>query len=322
MKELTVLSGKGGTGKTSFVAAFAALARGKALADCDVDAADLHLVLEPRVIERTLFRGGLEARIDVGLCESCGDCEERCRFGAVSSVAPSTTPEGGKDGPELNVFSIDPLACEGCGVCAHFCPADAITLSEPVQGEMFLSETRHGPMVHAKLGVAAENSGKLVTQIRQKVRDVAAERGLDLIIVDGSPGIGCPVIASVTGSDLVLIVTEPTLSGRHDLERVVALTGHFGIPAAVAINKFDINEEIALEIEGWCRREKIPLVGKIPYTKGFTAAIIAGRSIVELQEFRGRDAEGAGKPKGVEKAAAAIEKLWARTALLLAETDQ
>jgi len=274
VKEMTVLSGKGGTGKTSLVASFAALAENKVLADCDVDAADLHLILEPDPVTRGVFRGGLKARIDPELCTGCGVCIDLCRFGAVSR---GDTLGSGSAAPSV----VDRLGCEGCGVCAHFCEAGAIELEESDQGEWFVSETRHGPMVHAKPGIAAENSGKPVSLIRSRARTVAEERGLGLVIVDGSPGIGCPVIASVTGSDLVLAVTEPTLSGLHDLERVVLLAGHFDTPVAVVVNKCDLNEEMALEIEQWCANRKIRVAGRIPYSGEFTAAMIAGLSVVE-----------------------------------------
>ncbi|MGC8862499.1 MAG: ATP-binding protein, partial [Armatimonadota bacterium] len=240
--ELAVVSGKGGTGKTSLVASFAALAESKVLADCDVDAADLHLVLAPRVIERADFTGGKSARVILENCIGCGKCAEVCRFDAVTF-----------DGPPNDVvaktYLIDPLSCEGCGVCAHFCPAQAIEFSPHVSGEYYISETRHGLLVHARLGIAQENSGKLVTLVRREARRVAEERGLDLLIIDGAPGIGCPVIASLAGVDLALIVTEPTVSGMHDLDRVADLAAHFGIPACVCVNKCDINLQMTRRIE-------------------------------------------------------------------------
>ena len=277
MKELTVISGKGGTGKTSLVASFAALARSKVIADCDVDAADLHLVTEPRLVEHHSFTGGKAARIDETLCNGCAMCADLCRFGAISADGPSNALT-------VETCTIDPFACEGCGVCAHFCDAGAIELTETVQGEWFLSETRLGPMVHAKLGIAAENSGKLVSLIRSRAREIATEKNLDLIIVDGSPGIGCPVIASITECDLVLAVTEPTLSGLHDLERVADLTAHFKVPLIVAINKFDLNEAVSRNIEEWCTEKDIAVAGRIPYSGDFTAAMIACESVVEYAQ--------------------------------------
>ena len=272
MKELVVISGKGGTGKTSLVASFAALAKEKVLADCDVDAADLHLVLEPRVLHRENFSGGKIARILSERCTSCGRCEEVCRFDAVVQKAG---PTAGED------FFIDPVACEGCGVCVWNCPEETISFEEAMNGEWFISETRYGPMVHARLGIAEENSGKLVSLVRNQAKQVAAAKNLDLLIVDGSPGIGCPVIASITGADLVLVVTEPTLSGKHDMERVAELTGHFGIKTLVCINKWDLYAEIAREIEGEARQLGMKVVGNVRYDNAITKAQIMGTSVIE-----------------------------------------
>jgi MinD superfamily P-loop ATPase len=274
VKELVVISGKGGTGKTSVVASFAALAKNKVLADCDVDAADLHLVLSPKIVHREDFVGGKSARILPELCVSCGKCATVCRFDAITF-----------DGPPNDViaktYRIDPVACEGCGLCAYFCPADAVDFSAHVNGEWYVSETRHGPMVHAKLGIAEENSGKLVTTVRRKAGEIAEEEGLDLVIIDGSPGIGCPVIASVTGAAMVLVVTEPTLSGLHDLDRVADLTRHFGIPTAVCVNKSDINPEMTNDIREHCVARGLDLLGEIRYDTEVTRAQIAGQSVVE-----------------------------------------
>jgi MinD superfamily P-loop ATPase len=268
LKEVVVISGKGGTGKTSLVASFAALARGAVLADCDVDAADLHLVLEPRVLEREPWSGGSGAEIDPKLCTGCGKCAELCEFGAVSE-------EGG-------TFSIDPIACEGCGVCAWFCPAGAVEFAPKTNGELMVSETRRGPMIHARLGIAEENSGKLVTAVRKRARVLAEARRLDLILIDGSPGIGCPVIASVTGADLLVAVTEPTQSGRHDLGRVAELGGHFAVPLAVVVNKWDIAPETASAIEAEAREKGHEVLGRVRYDPAVTKAQMAGVSVVEL----------------------------------------
>jgi len=273
VKELVVISGKGGTGKTSVVASFAALCPDKVVADCDVDAADLHLLLEPRIIDRGEFRGGKKARITDERCTGCGQCKELCRFDAVLEMS-----DGGIEAKE---FRIDPIACEGCGVCAYFCLDEAIVLDEPVSGEWFVSETRHGPMVHARLGVTAENSGKLVSLVRRRARQEAQDRGLGLVIVDGAPGIGCPVIASVTGADRVLIVTEPTLSGRHDLERVASLTAHFRIPTAICVNKYDLNPEMASDIETLAREMNLGVLGRVRYDPAVTRAQIQKMSVVE-----------------------------------------
>ncbi len=274
MKELTVISGKGGTGKTSVVASFAALAAGSVLADCDVDAADLYLVLEPKIIRQENFSGGKRARIDHNLCTACGKCKELCRFDAIFF-------DGEGNERLQKTFRVDPVACEGCGVCAWFCPEKAIIFAEAVNGQWYVSETRHGPMVYAKLGIAEENSGKLVTTVRQEAKKIAEQRGLNTIIVDGSPGIGCPVIASITATNLVLAVTEPTVSGLHDLKRVADLTSHFNIPTLVCINKWDLNRDIADEIERQVTDNGLVVAGRIRYDKAVTEAQIRGLSVVE-----------------------------------------
>jgi MinD superfamily P-loop ATPase len=274
MKELVVISGKGGTGKTSIVASFAALAKNAVLADCDVDAADLHLLLDPEVKRTADFSGGKLASIETDKCIGCGRCEDVCNFDAASFDGP------GNDIVE-KTYAIDPISCEGCGVCVHFCPADAIQFEDAVNGRWFVSETRFGPMVHARLGIAQENSGKLVSLIRKEAKRIAAERNNDLIVVDGSPGIGCPVIASIAGADLVLVVTEPTLSGRHDLDRVTELTKHFKIPTAICINKCDISSSIAEEIKNAAHSRNLTIAGEIAYDPAVTKAQINGQSIVE-----------------------------------------
>jgi MinD superfamily P-loop ATPase len=267
MKELTIISGKGGTGKTSVVASFAALARNKVLADGDVDAADLHLILAPEIKHEEDFMGGRTARINLEACTECGECLERCQFDAIS--------------PD---FVVDRIDCEGCGVCVHFCPVEAIDFPQNICGKWYISETRLGPMVHAKLGIAEENSGLLVSLVRNQAKVLAEERGLDTIIVDGPPGIGCPVIASITGTSAVLIVTEPTLSGLHDLERVGGLAAHFKIPTLACVNKFDLNEEMSDQIADYCARNHIELVGHIPYDTAVTRAMVAGKSMVEFSD--------------------------------------
>lgn len=274
MKELVVISGKGGTGKTSITAAFAALASGAVLADCDVDAADLHIVLSPNVKQTSDFSGGKQAAIDPAKCIGCGRCAAMCRFEAIHLNGPG-------NGVIQKTYAVDPVACEGCKVCVEFCPVKAVAFNEAVNGQWFLSDTRFGPMVHAKLGIAEENSGKLVTLIRRKAREVAEERKLDLVIVDGSPGIGCPVIASITGADLVLIVTEPTLSGRHDLGRVADLAANFGIKTLLCVNKADINPDMTALIAEEARSRGITVVGEIPYDDAFTKAQIMKATVVE-----------------------------------------
>ena len=274
MKEIIVISGKGGTGKTSIVASLAALAGNIVLADCDVDAADLHLLLQPDVREKHNFSGGKLAFIVREKCIGCGKCAEVCNFSAVALNGPAN------DVVE-KTYAIDPISCEGCGVCVHFCPANAIEFEDAVNGQWFVSNTRFGPMVHAKLGPAQENSGKLVSLIRKQAKQIANEQRKDFIIVDGSPGIGCPVIASITAADMVLVVTEPTVSAQHDLERVIELTGHFKIPTVVCINKYDINRKMAQEIERKMKNTNIAVIGQIPYDISVTKAQIAGKSIIE-----------------------------------------
>lgn len=264
IKELVILSGKGGTGKTSMAASFASLAENKVMADCDVDAADLHLIVKPEIIKEEVFNGGSKAFINRKDCTLCGKCTELCRFDAI-----------GKS------FVVDILACEGCGVCAAFCPSDAIEMKPHQSGVWFESQTRFGPMVHARLGIAEGNSGKLVTIIKKRAKEIAVENKCDLIIVDGSPGTGCPVIATVTGCSFVLIVTEPTVSGIHDLMRVHSLIEHFRIESAVCINRYDINNEKSDEIAAFCSEKGIPVFGEIPYDDDVTEAQITGKSIVQ-----------------------------------------
>lgn len=275
MPELVVISGKGGTGKTSMVASLAVLARQAVLADCDVDAADLHLVLEPQIRRRQTFTGGNKARIKPGHCTACGKCEELCRFEAVYFDGPG-------NGQAPRTFRIDPAACDGCGVCVRFCADNAIEFGPAVDGEWFVSDTRCGPMVHAQLRPGAGNSGKLVSIVRSQAQQIARERGGGLILIDGSPGIGCPVIASITGASRVLAVTEPTLSGEHDLDRVFLLVRHFGIPVTVCVNKCNLNAEIAQRIERKAQAAGAAILPPIPYDSAVTDAQRKGMAVVEL----------------------------------------
>jgi MinD superfamily P-loop ATPase len=264
MKELVIISGKGGTGKTTLTASFAYLAGNKVLADCDVDAPDLHILVDPRTIHDEEFRGGAKARIDTERCVQCGECVGACRYGAIS-------PE-----PRVN-----PMACEGCGVCFYVCPESAVIMEEAVNGRWFISETRFGPMVHALLLPGEENSGKLVALVRNQAKVLARSRKSDLILVDGAPGVGCPVISSVTGADHVLIVTEPTLSGLHDMDRALALVKGFKIPISVVINKADINADVATRIEESATGAGASVLGRIPYDPEITRAMVQRRCIVE-----------------------------------------
>ncbi|MDD3275209.1 MAG: 4Fe-4S binding protein [Candidatus Omnitrophica bacterium] len=278
MKQITVISGKGGTGKTVISGAFAALAEKKVMVDCDVDAADLHLLLHPEIKERHEFKGGQLSVIDEVKCDKCGKCAAACRFGGISPV-----------------FKVEVFSCQGCGLCSRICPRGAIRMKEKIAGEWFVSDTAYGVLVHARLGIAEDNSGRLVSRIRQAAEKIAAASGADYIIIDGPPGIGCPVIASLTGTDLILVVTEPTLSGLHDAARVIELAGHFKIPAALAVNKYDLNPGVTEKIEAFCLARNIPLTGKVPFDKTVVRAVVEGKVVTEYP----------GSP-----AAGEIRKIW------------
>jgi MinD superfamily P-loop ATPase len=263
MKEVVVLSGKGGTGKTSIVGSFAAVARNKVMADCDVDAADLNLLLNPSVKEENEFFSGQVAAIDSDRCVQCGLCQDLCRFDAIHD------------------YKVDPVSCEGCGFCSHVCPTDAIAMNECKAGDWFISDSKYGPLVHARLGIAQENSGKLVALVRQQAKGLAEKNGYDYIISDGPPGIGCPVISSLSGVSLALIITEPTLSGIHDMERVLGVCQHFGVPAIVCINKYDLNNDNTAAIDEYCRENGVEVAAKIPFDNAVTSAMVEGVPIVE-----------------------------------------
>lgn len=265
MKQLTVLSGKGGTGKTTLAASLAVLAHQAVVVDCDVDAPNLHLLLQPKAIKSQEFKGSKLAIIDKEKCIKCGLCLEKCRFNAITES-----------------IEIDPLACDGCGVCTVICPQEAITLKERVAGQTFISKTKYGSMAHALLSPGQSNSGKIVTFTRLLARILADAEKSPLIIIDGPPGIGCPVIASVTGIDAGLIVTEPTMSGIHDLKRAWELLQHFSIPAFVCINKYDINEENTKRILDYCRLYGLESLGKIPFDSVAVEAMLQGKPVLEF----------------------------------------
>ena len=267
MKQLTIISGKGGTGKTSITAAFASLAKNAVFADCDVDAADLHLILKPEIKKTMRFYGLNIAYVDKDRCIDCKKCFESCKFKAIDE--------------NINIVK---ESCEGCGVCAYVCPVDAINMKERDSGFAYISKTRFGPMAHAMLKTAEEASGKLVTVVRNNAKKLAIDKKKDLIIIDGPPGIGCPVISSLTGVNMVLIVTEPTLSAIHDLERILNVAEHFDIPAVVCINKYDINIENSDKIESYCRNKNIDVVGKLPYDSIITDAMIHEQSVIEFSD--------------------------------------
>ena len=266
MRQIVVISGKGGTGKTILTASLAALAKNKVMVDCDVDAADLHLLLKPAPRERHEFRSGQRARIDRAACCECGVCRDACRFDAISED-----------------YTVDSLSCEGCGLCSRICPAEAIEMEKgKAAGEWFVSETDWGPMVHARLGIAEDNSGKLVSEIRQAARELAKRDGLDTVIIDGPPGIGCPVMASLTDTDYAVVVTEPTLSGIHDAERVLDLIRHFRISSGLVINKWDLNPQRSGEIETLCEEQRVELLGKIPFSRRVVESLSLMKPYVEI----------------------------------------
>lgn len=280
IREIVIVSGKGGTGKTSLTAAFASLAQNSLLCDADVDAADLHLLMAPEVQKRTAFMGGFLAHIRQDDCSRCGRCLELCKFDAISED-----------------YVIDQLGCEGCGVCVDLCPENAIDFPVQQCGEWFISDTRLGPMVHARLGIAEENSGKLVSLVRQEAMKLAEQKDCELILTDGPPGIGCPVIASIGGATALVIIVEPTVSGLHDMQRVAELAAHFKVPGMVCVNKSDLNEEMTLKIEAYAAKRNMQLLGRVPFDPVFVKAMIAAENILEYSP----DSEAAGAVKDIWK---------------------
>jgi MinD superfamily P-loop ATPase len=267
MKTILFLSGKGGTGKTSLAGAFAVLSQNKVLVDCDVDAANLHLLLDPEVEETGEFQGSSEAVKDDAKCIDCGECRNVCRFDAIDEQ-----------------FNIDPYLCEGCGACVYVCPTDAITLNPRISGEWYTAKTSLGPLASAELYPGEETSGKLVSLVKEKANSLAAKVQAEQLITDGSPGIGCPVIASVTGASAVILVTEPSLSGLHDLERILGVVSHFRIPAFLVVNKFDLNDDITLQVEKFAAEKGLEVIGRIPYDPAVPQRMIKGKSVVEDQD--------------------------------------
>ena len=283
MKQIVIISGKGGTGKTVITASFAALAKNKVMVDCDVDAADLYLLLHPEIKETYGFTGRV-AKIDEDKCIQCGKCQEVCRFEAI------------------NNFIVDPISCEGCGVCSYICPQEAIKMKQHPAGNWFISETKYGPLIFAKLGIAEENSGKLVSLVKQKAKEIAQNQKRNFIIIDGPPGIGCPVIASLSGVDIALIVTEPTLSGIHDLERVAKVSYHFGIKTRVCINKYDLNLKMSQNIKDFCQTHNIEIIGEVPFDIVVTKALTMGKPVVEYSD---------------NEASSRIKKMWEKLEITL-----
>jgi len=288
MRQITVLSGKGGTGKTTITASFAVLAKKAVVADCDVDAPDLHMLLHPEIIETQEFKGSKLAVINEARCIKCGLCREKCKFNAVTES-----------------FAIDSFSCEGCGVCAIVCPTNAIALTERVSGHAYISKTKYGFMAHAMLSPSESNSGKLVTLVRQNAKILAEREHCNFIIIDGPPGIGCPVIASVTGVDAGLVVTEPTMSGIHDLKRALQLLEHFNVQPFVCVNTYDINKDNAEKIESFCKENGINVIGKIPFNPIVTEAMVNGKTIIEYS------------PRSA--VAKEIEGIWEKLSTLVSE---
>jgi MinD superfamily P-loop ATPase len=270
MHEILIISGKGGTGKTSLTAAFAHLATSAVLCDLDVDAPDLHLILRPSVAPPTPFVAGFEARINADQCDQCGTCKEMCRFGAV-----------GQDG---SAFAVDPIRCEGCGVCVKFCPRQAIAFEAKQCGEWRISDTRFGPLVHAQLYPGQENSGKLVALLRREAKTLAQAKGAQMVISDGPPGIGCPVISAISGQTLAVLVTEPTPSGLHDLRRVAQLCGYFQLPATVIINKSDLHADLTRQIHAFCQSQQLPVAAELPHDTDFAQAMVRGLALTEYSQ--------------------------------------
>ncbi len=268
MKQIVILSGKGGTGKTSIAAAFADLAENKVLADVDVDASNLELVLSPTQLEKNIFMGGTVAIINQETCIHCNLCEEACRFDAISH--------------ETGDYLVDDIACDGCKACVYVCPVDAIHMEEQHAGWWYRSDTESGPLLHAKLRPAQENSGRLVTLVKQQARLHALDHGQDYVIVDGPPGIGCPVISAASGADLAVIVVEPTVAGVHDLDRALATVSHFHVPATVIVNKSDINLAKVAEIKSFCTENDIELIGEIPFDTAVTYAMVQGKPVTQF----------------------------------------
>jgi len=277
MKKILVISGKGGTGKTFLTASLAVLAKNKIMVDCDVDAANLYLLLHPDIKKTEVFKGGYEAEINQDNCIQCGKCLAVCRFDAVKTV---------KKGNVVEKIVIDPFSCEGCGACRYACPVEAIELENKESGKWFISDTKYGPFIFAKLGIAAENSGKLVSKIKEEAYKIGKQQKAEYIIIDGPPGIGCPVIASMSGVDIALVVTEPTLSGISDMGRVIQVAEHFGIETKLVINKYDINSENSSDIEKMCAGKNIEIAGRIPFSPEVAKSIVQG---IPYIEFSGND---------------------------------
>lgn len=295
-KQLVVISGKGGTGKTTIAAALTSIANNSVITDCDVDAANLYIILKPNNNSKHQFGGGKLAVPDHEKCTLCETCIQYCRFNAISI--------------RNNKIHISETACEGCGLCMRVCPENAIKLTQSFKSKWFTADTRYGPMVHAKLGIGEDNSGKLVTELRQQAVEISREKDINLIIIDGPPGIGCPVIASITGADMALIVTEPTKSGVHDLKRTLNLAENFSIKTAILINKADINPELTGEIEALCKTKNIELIGKLPFDKTFVNSMVQRLTLTEYIQKNNMQENN-------RKLNVALHSIWEKIKLML-----
>ena len=300
MTEIVIASGKGGTGKTSLVGSLAHLARESVIVDCDVDAANLHLLIKHEVKENHEFSTSNCASIDMAVCSSCGLCHELCRFNAIDKLY-----DAGSIGEYR--YRVEPLACEGCGLCVHACPSEAIAFKPVLSGHWYRSDSVYGPFFHGRLGIAQGNSGRLVSLLRGKARESSQNLGLDTILIDGPPGIGCPVIASITGANYLLIVTEPSKSAIHDMERLVKLAEHFRIPTAVCINKCDINEMLTAQVKRYAETLGIPVLGEIRFDQVFIDTQIMGQPYIA---------------SAVGPNADAIRKMWAKITESITETKR
>jgi len=274
MKKITVISGKGGTGKTFLTASFASISKNKVIVDCDVDAANLYILLHPDIKKEEVFMGGYEVSINQDKCIKCGKCLTICRFDAVKTVKNKNNL--------IDKILIDKFSCEGCGACLYGCPVDAIEIKEMENGKWFISDTKYGPFIFAKLNVTSENSGKLVSKIKEEGCKIGEEIKADYVIMDGPPGIGCPVIASLSGVDIAIVVTEPTLSGISDMERVIGVAEFFKVETKVVINKYDINIENTKRIEEICKKREIDVIGYIPFSEKVFESVVQTIPYVEF----------------------------------------
>jgi MinD superfamily P-loop ATPase len=276
-KQIAIISGKGGTGKTTLAGSLSVLFDNHIIADCDVDSSNMHLILKPKIKETIQYKAGHKAEILESKCIGCGKCQQVCRYDAIH-----------KRGTDK--YSVDPFACEGCKACVLVCPTKAVDFVLNHPGDYFISDTKYGPFVHAELKPGEEMSGGLVAQVRKQALKMAVDKRKAYVIIDGAPGIGCPATSSLTGTDYAILVTEPTVSGIHDMERMMEVIKHFKIPFSVVINRYDMNEEKSKEIEALCEKENIRVLGKISFDEKVNAANSNEMPVVEVQDSRAAEA--------------------------------